>query len=248
MNKKALGMFLLGTSLLFCSCVDDTYDLKKEIDTDVEIKGNKLAFPLGTLRPFMLDSLVCDMDIVETMEDGVYCIKKKDIVEAEKHIEPIVIDIPSRTITKEIGVSGLLAMGNTMTRMALPPLPFSIDEKFSFENKVSNQFKCFYACTFENKMPIRLYIKMEGLDALQATSANLNFGIEFPAFLDGLTSNDAKIVGNHVEVNKEYLAKDDKGMVIELYCSGINFEKALGVEGLKPQKDANGDPYLELSC
>ena len=42
MTKKALGMFLIGASFLFYSCVDDTYDLKKDIDTDVEIKGNKI--------------------------------------------------------------------------------------------------------------------------------------------------------------------------------------------------------------
>ena len=89
-------MFLIGASFLFYSCVDDTYDLKKDIDTDVEIKGNKLAFPLGTLRPFMLDSLVNDTEIVETMEDGVYCIKKTDVVQTEKDIEPITISIPRK--------------------------------------------------------------------------------------------------------------------------------------------------------
>lgn len=62
MYKKALGMFLMGTLFFFCSCVDDTYDLaNKEIKTDMQIKGNKLAVPLGSLSPFMLDSLLGDM-------------------------------------------------------------------------------------------------------------------------------------------------------------------------------------------
>ena len=59
MCKKALGMFLAGTLFLFSSCVDDTYDLaNKEIAMDMQMKGNKLALPLGSLRPFMLDSLL----------------------------------------------------------------------------------------------------------------------------------------------------------------------------------------------
>ena len=52
-------MFLAGTLFLFSSCVDDTYDLaNKEIAMDMQMKGNKLALPLGSLRPFMLDSLL----------------------------------------------------------------------------------------------------------------------------------------------------------------------------------------------
>ena len=59
MCKKALGMFLAGTLFLFGSCVDETYDLaNKEIAMDMQMKGNKLALPLGSLRPFVLDSLL----------------------------------------------------------------------------------------------------------------------------------------------------------------------------------------------
>lgn len=58
MYKKALGTFLMGTLFFFCSCIDDTYDLNKEISTDVAIKGNKLALPLGNLKTIVLDSLL----------------------------------------------------------------------------------------------------------------------------------------------------------------------------------------------
>ena len=61
MNKKALGIFLIGASSLYCSCIDDTYDLaNKEVSTDMQIKGNKLSLPLGSLCPMPLDSLLVD--------------------------------------------------------------------------------------------------------------------------------------------------------------------------------------------
>lgn len=61
MNKKALGIFLMGALSLCCSCIDDTYDvLNKEISTDMQIKGNKLSLPLGSLCPIPLDSLLVD--------------------------------------------------------------------------------------------------------------------------------------------------------------------------------------------
>ena len=250
MTKKALGMFLIGASFLFYSCVDDTYDLKKDIDTDVEIKGNKLAFPLGTLRPFMLDSLVNDTEIVETMEDGVYCIKKTDVVQTEKDIEPITISIPSQSITQEMAINNPLAMGGD-ARVALPPIPLSIKKSFSFDNVVPNQFKRFYTCTFENKMPVELHLKIDGLDALQATSADLDFTIDFPAFFDGLTSDDAFVTidANRVRIAKRYVADNSEGMVIKLYCPRFNFEKdeSLGVRGLEPQESADGQTHLSHS-
>lgn len=59
MYKKVLGMLLMGALFFFCSCVDDTYDLaNKGVSTDIQIKGNKLSLPLGSLCPMPLDSLL----------------------------------------------------------------------------------------------------------------------------------------------------------------------------------------------
>ena len=58
MNKKALGITLTGAMFFFGSCVDDTYDLNKGIETDVKIEGNQLALPLGSLPSIELDSLI----------------------------------------------------------------------------------------------------------------------------------------------------------------------------------------------
>lgn len=68
MYKKALGMFLTGTLFFFCSCIDDTYDLNKEISTDVAIKGNKLSLPLGSLQAIVLDSLLDVSSISEFLK------------------------------------------------------------------------------------------------------------------------------------------------------------------------------------
>lgn len=59
MCKKTFGILLLGVVPFFCSCVDDTYDLaNKEVSLDMQMKGNKLSLPLGSLRPFILDTLL----------------------------------------------------------------------------------------------------------------------------------------------------------------------------------------------
>lgn len=69
MCKKSLGMLLMGAMAFFCSCVDDTYDLaNKELAMDMKIEGNRLALPLGSLRPIVLDSIldVTSIPVLET--------------------------------------------------------------------------------------------------------------------------------------------------------------------------------------
>lgn len=90
MVKKMFRLFLMGTTVLLASCIDDTYDLaNKELVTDVKIEGNKLALPLGSLRAMMLDSLINveDMDFLK-LTDGVYSIGMSDSI-------PFNVDLPS---------------------------------------------------------------------------------------------------------------------------------------------------------
>jgi hypothetical protein len=55
MYRKTHHLVLLGTICLLCSCIDNTYDLKnKEISLDMAIEGNKIALPLGNLKPILL--------------------------------------------------------------------------------------------------------------------------------------------------------------------------------------------------
>ena len=113
MCKKALGMFLAGTLFLFGSCVDETYDLaNKEIAMDMQMKGNKLALPLGSLRPFVLDSLI-DLESISMIKADsatrsyslsldsslVTSVKQEDLSVLEEvanlsaEIEPVPIDL-----------------------------------------------------------------------------------------------------------------------------------------------------------
>ena len=87
LNKKTKWL-LWGSMFLCCACVDNTYDLNKDIVMDVTIAGNKITLPVGSFKPIVLDSLidVNDIDLLDTI-NGVYSIKKSDV------IDPIDIDI-----------------------------------------------------------------------------------------------------------------------------------------------------------
>ena len=94
MRKKA-KFLLWGGMALCCGCVDNTYDLNKDIVMDVTIAGNKITLPVGNVKPIVLDSLidVDDIDMLEKM-NGVYSLSKSDVIDPiDIEIDPIKINI-----------------------------------------------------------------------------------------------------------------------------------------------------------
>lgn len=241
MRKKTLGIFLAGAVFSLCSCVDATYDLvNKEIATDVEIKGNKLSFPLGSLKAFMIDSLVSGVELISTDDNGVYCIKSSDELYIEKNIEPITFSFGSKNISVEKSVT-TSSDGQGVAVKSLP-VPFDIEKEFAFSNKAPNQFTRIFSCTFMEEMPILMNLKLEGLESIQADAADLDFTITFPPFFKNLKSDDenVSVKNNRVRITKEYLAQNNQGLNIKLYCSEFNFEADTeGGKGLEPQNIGN---------
>ncbi|MBR5476139.1 MAG: hypothetical protein IKV17_04905 [Bacteroidaceae bacterium] len=96
MYKKILVVLFWGAFFFFYSCVDHNYDLvNKEISTDVKLEGNKIALPIGSLKAFVLDSLIDTegIDLLAKGEDGVYSISKKDDISITESIDPIKLSI-----------------------------------------------------------------------------------------------------------------------------------------------------------
>ena len=176
MYRKALGMFLLGTLFIFCSCVDDTYDLaNKEISTDVEIKDNKLALPLGTLRPIFLESFLSDIDILDTIDNGVYCINRYDEILIEHEVQPVLLAINSKHITQTLTVpsTGTSTNINGLQKSAslgTKQIPFDMSKDAPFDHKeIFDQFMCIHSFSFKEDMLIELNIKIDGLFSIFLT-------------------------------------------------------------------------------
>lgn len=94
MRKKA-KILLWGCMALCCGCVDNAYDLNKDIVMDVTIAGNKITLPVGNVKSIVLDSLidVDDIDMLEKM-NGVYSLSKSDVIDPiDIEIDPIKINI-----------------------------------------------------------------------------------------------------------------------------------------------------------
>lgn len=102
---KIFRFLFLGVLSVLCSCVNNNYDLNKEISKDVKVEGNKITLPFGSLKAVTLDSLidVDDIDVLEKNKDGVYSIAKSDSISPiTETVDPIELTIEEQNDTVEI--------------------------------------------------------------------------------------------------------------------------------------------------
>lgn len=237
MYKRVLGVFLTGALIFFGSCIDDTYDLaNKEISTDIEFKNNKLAFPLGSIQTFVIDSLFKDVELIDITADGAYCIKRCDTIHIEENVHPILLAIGTKSITKKIPVpvstSSFYANSQMRTSaVTQKSIPFEMEKSIPFEHKeIFRQFKSINSFTLNEKMLIQLNIQIDGLNALQKSSVDLDFTLDFAPFFEILESNDPGVIvdkslKNRVQITKGYPTQSNQGITVDLYCSRLNFKK-----------------------
>lgn len=58
-RKPLIGVVLLLTSLgVTTSCIDNSYDLKKDIDMTINVGGEHLAIPVGYTEKITLDKII----------------------------------------------------------------------------------------------------------------------------------------------------------------------------------------------
>ena len=132
MCRKTFTLLLLGAVSLFCSCVDNNYDIvNKEISTDVRIEGNKISIPFGSLKAIPLDSLVDtdDIDILEKSADGTYCIVVDDSISpVEEVIDPVKLNVDPQTHSVEIEFSDVEIDSVHIEAEPIDPIVFTTPE------------------------------------------------------------------------------------------------------------------------
>ena len=239
----------MGTMLCFCSCVDDNYDLNKTISTDVSIKGNKLALPLGNLKPFELGTWFDGLDIIETLEDGVYTFVHSDtIAPIERTPNEVLIKITPQHITSQIDVSkkipsipnipNIPGIEDLMLKDFPNPIDISFNEKnvFSFTSPISLQYIRIDSVELKEELHINLGIKINGLEALTESGVNMDLNLILPPFLNNVHSDDPDVStqGSQVVIRKAYPVKSTEGLSIELISKELNFVDKDG-SGLHPE-------------
>jgi hypothetical protein len=88
------GLLILSAFLfMFSSCVDQGYDLNKDISLDINAGGDVLSIPVGNTDSIKLSDLIDKSDMLVTDGNGQYIITRSDVIDPVMvEIDPVTID------------------------------------------------------------------------------------------------------------------------------------------------------------
>jgi hypothetical protein len=136
MQKKNIKAVFFGVIVFFSllSCIDNQYDLGKDIDLTMLVGGEKLTLPIGSSEKMYLNKFVKveDTELLDTLKTGEYYLVKEDAMEDTKvKVEDVKIDNPAFDIKDfDITLPGKFSYPYT----TIPPVKVEIDGSFEFQN------------------------------------------------------------------------------------------------------------------
>ena len=163
MNTKVLYLayfmrFVLLLSIVpaFQACIDNKYDLDKDLSLEVSVGGKHLAVPLGSTSNIYLDSLVDakDGDILNFLENGDFALFKTDSLDIKiPKLDPVNITVngleidPVHVSAENIRLPESFTLGNFNENIPLGAenielsvasmQPIEVDKKKTIENGVA---------------------------------------------------------------------------------------------------------------
>lgn len=256
-SVKKMGVLLsMGALMAFGSCVDETYDMaNKELVTDVAIEGNRVALPLGDLKPIMLDSLIrAEENAAIRNVDGVYCVGMDGAIEAMQYeIGSFKLRMEPSYSTKGLDFSKLfpgVMMLDGINEDEILLSEVDIDAPLVIDEVVPEEVKRIEAVDFAEDVPVNITISLEGLEMLDA-HMHIDLSFEVPSFLDWYCMEEEAVrEGDRLLVAAEMNPYKDKHLKVQLMCRGLHFDRDefVDTKGILPEKDENGDNRLEYAA
>lgn len=228
-KKSLISTVLLLTSLgVATSCIDNSYDLDKDIDMTINVGGQYLAFPIGSTEKITLDKIieVKDGDDLQVIDKAYHLIRKDDIAQstttvALANIDPSAIPVPSISVVNEhefpiVTDYTIENIGSTgSTKIEIRDIDQSVTEIGSL--------------TAKQNVNLSVNFKFAG-DLKYRTATIKTLTIVFPEFLqfekgiEGLTGNTYTL--------KNKVIDKTSGLAIQLPITGFMFGATHG-EGKK---------------
>lgn len=216
--------FLLSFPLWMVSCVDNKYDLDKDIDMTVNVGGEHLTIPAGSSDTAYLSKIieVEEGDILQPdAATRVYHLTKKDDIDVKPTtVKEVTISSANTDLTKELVGTGSSASASITT---------DLEEENNLTAKASDIDEALIELgALGAETPIDLLLTFEftgGLTFNSVTAKNLE--IQLPDFL--MFEKGEVAEGNKLILNNEELKNAQK----VLHVIGYKFGEKTG-EGEKP--------------
>lgn len=234
MNKQSTNKALLGALALslfgMASCVDNDYDLSKDIDMSVTVGGDDLSIPSSDTKDITLEKIF-DLEegsAVQADAEGNYALKQAgEGSDTEVTIKKIVVnssEIENTSATVSLKFDHPLS--GTMEADVTTQTSFNI-EKTNVTTDVTELY------TAETVMPASLQMRIDGNTAL---TLKKDFAITFPDYLT-VKPQDGRVEmrGNDLVFTRDITVNPNQTLTIYLEITHIDFanmEKGNGL--IKP--------------
>ena len=169
-RRPFIATALLLTSLgVTTSCIDNSYDLNKDIDMTVNGGGEHLAIPVGYTEQITLDKII-ELDEGDDLQlvNGEYHLLKSDKIDpSTTTVDPVTIDAANSEI-KEIAITDETETPDEM------PIETTISQDGSIKaeaNNVDAAVKKIGSLTAQNPIPLTIKIEIEGQRAYESLNS-----------------------------------------------------------------------------
>lgn len=226
-KKYPLWGFLLSFPLWTVSCVDNKYDLDKDIDMTVNVGGEHLTIPAGSSDTAYLSKIieVEEGDILQPdAATRVYHLTKKDDIDVKPTtVKEVTISSANTELTKKLIESSTGASGSVTT---------DLDVENTLTAEANDIDKALIELgALGAKTPVDLTLTFEFNDEVTFSSVTAkNLEIQLPDFL--MFEKGEVEEGNKLILNDEELKNEQK----VLHVIGYKFGEKAG-EGEKPDEN-----------
>jgi hypothetical protein len=221
---KVIFASSLFFSFLSTSCIDNTYDLSKDIDLKIHVGGNALAMPIGNTDYIKLSKIIkADESDVIHLNGGEYSLYKEgtvDPVEIKVNSVSAISISPITLPLIDFGTAGLAARASTIGSVdfAVPTTSSTFE---LVHRSIPSEVSSIKKVIFPSASPVKATIKYAFSGIPSGALVNLsNLKLKFPDYLVSSQLNSS----NELVLNEATSAEFSK----DIYITSFDFSNENG--------------------
>lgn len=228
-RRPLIAAVLLLTSLgVTTSCIDNSYDLNKDIDMTINAGGEHLAIPVGYTEKITLDKIIelGEDDDLQIVNGEYHLLKSDNIDPSTTTVDPVSIDATDSDINQI-----------AITEAAASPVEIEIETSISQNgsikaeaNNVDEAVKKIGSITAQNPVPLTIKIVIEGQREYKSIQVP-DLKIQLPKFLVFAQKYPEIDDNNVLSLNLDITKGDNANIEYNYNITGYRFAEKAGEQG-----------------
>ena len=242
------------STLLFAlsSCVDDSYDLSKDISLDMNVGGKAFSIPIGSTSPIKLSDMIDESGVLKSDASGQYVLSESDDFDpVDVAIDPVILEVDEVNLDPvELDflpvLDGLPPVPGDVVVTLPYPISATVDQTGSFHinEVVPDELITIRTIELNRESPATygVSLRLGGLPEGLGDVTFEDFRLILPDFL--VFSEEDHVVDGVLTLGSGF--NPYEGFSKELTVTGVDFSKLNSGEGLKMKK-VNGKNRLIIN-